>query len=118
MRRVLLLSVGIFFACIALAWAAHTLSIGDQDIPLIEGAVAVDERAQLPLKARCASYKIDLPLRVAVEFYSSFFNTNAFLVIGGIGSDGSFDASVKKESTHFTLRIFKEGGVTRLRFIW
>ena len=112
-------AVFILVACIlivgSIAYAAESVNVSGVSIPLIGGAahsgdMGIDS-------ASVETFVISRPLAEVVAFYSAYFKNNGFLIIGGEDSSG-FNASVKKDSSMFTVKIFAEKEKIILQFVW
>lgn len=111
--------VGVLFSSVLLTClcAAEMVEISGIQIPLIEDAVPIKGKGEQPANANMLVYTVDRPLSQVIKFYESFLKENDFSLIGG-KEDDSFNASVKKGETMFTLRIYSENQQTIIQFIW
>lgn len=98
-------------------YAQEAIDIAGAQIPIMEGAVSAQAEAVPLADTRIAAFTTEKSLDSVVIFYESFFKDNGYLVIGG-KSGGEYNASLKKENTMFTLRIYSESGRTIIQFIW
>ncbi len=100
------------------AYAADSITIAGEQIPLIEGA-APAQAAGAPRvgRATVAAYTTGKPPGEVITFYESFLQNAGFLVIGGQEA-GTYSVSVKKGDAQFSLRIYPAGGKTVIQFIW
>jgi hypothetical protein len=103
---------------LAPAYAADSITIAGEQIPLIEGA-APAQAAGTPRVggATVAAYTTSKSLSEVITFYESFLHHTGFLVIGGQEA-GAFNVSVKKGDAQFSVRIYSAGGNTVIQFIW
>ena len=97
------------------AYAAESVNVSGVGLPLIDGAVHSGDMGVD--SASVETFAISKPLAEVVAFYSAYFKNNGFLIIGGEDSSG-FNASVKKDSSMFTVKIFAENGKTILQLVW
>lgn len=117
-NKILGLSLLFIFTGIILLYGSETIEISGIEIPIIEGAKLFRGLASEPVKGKVIKYAVAKPLSEVVSFYASFLKKNGFSVIGGLDSEGSYNASAKKDKTQFTLLIYAQNGLTRLQFIW
>jgi hypothetical protein len=115
MKKTIFLFLVCFSLFCAIAFAAETVTIHSAVIPLIEGATPAEQSKAANVKVE--KFYVDKPLDEVVTFYSSYLKANGFLIIGGDSPTG-FDASVKKEESMFTLKIYSEKGKTVIQFAW
>ena len=114
--RILLL--GLLFIAFLLSYAsAASVDVRGIKIPLIEGAVFQQEGPEKEAHAQTLIYAVKKPIVEVISFYEQYLSENNFLVIGGRTGNG-FDASVKKDSSMFDLKIYAKGAETILQFIW
>ena len=97
--------------------AAGFVSIGGQDIPLMEGAVALRQESRQAVNLSVRAYAVGWSCEEAFAFYQDFFSSNGFEVVGG-SEAGGYNISVKKSGSLFTLRIYAEQNKTLIQFIW
>jgi hypothetical protein len=115
MKTKILFTFLIFFLILTpLLFAADSVNILGTQIPLIDGAKHVSEREIS--NAKVETFVADKPVSEVVSFYSSYLKVNGFLIIAGEDSAG-FNASVKKDATMFTLKIYPENQKTVIQFI-
>ena len=107
----------VFLQAIA-AQADEVIEILGMKIPVIEGAEQVKETEGVSVKGHIVTFTVEKSLGETVGFYKSFFEQNNFLIIGGMESDGSFNAAVKKGDTQFSLLIYGKNGHTQIQFVW
>lgn len=109
----------IFIISVAISlYGSDSVNISGMQIPLLEGAKPSGSFAEGSVQGKIASFTVNKPLVEVVNFYSSFLQANGFSVIGGEEASGSFNAAVKKDNVQFSLRIYSEGELTYLQFIW
>jgi hypothetical protein len=99
-------------------YANDSINISGMQIPLIEGARIANDSLQGPVQGKIQNFTVNKPLSEVVNFYSSFLQTNGFLIMGGQEASGSFNAAVKKGNVQFSLQIYPEGSSTRIQFVW
>jgi hypothetical protein len=95
--------------------AAESVFISGISLPLVEGALRVPGNGTS--NAKVEKFSTDKPLAEVISFYSEYLKANGFLLIGGENASG-FDASVKKNESMFTLKIYSEKGKTVVHFVW
>lgn len=98
-------------------YAGQAIEISGFGVPLIENAKPVPGEDKQTANFRLATYAVDKPLADVVQFYESFLKENDFLILGPEEENG-FSASVKKDNTMFTLKIYSENKKTIIQFIW
>jgi len=96
-------------------FAVESVNVSGVSLPLVEGAVHSGDMGID--NASVETFTFSKPLAEVVAFYSVYFKNNGFLIIGGEDSSG-FNASVKKDSSMFTVKIFAEKGKTILQLVW
>lgn len=105
----------LILAVSSIALAAGSFTVSGVALPLIEGAV---DHGDLGVdNANVETFVTGKPLAEVVAFYSAYFKDNGFLLIGGEEA-GGFNASVKKDDSMFTVKVFAEKGKTILQFVW
>jgi hypothetical protein len=110
-------AIMLFFA-VCYSGDDRSLDILGMQVPIPGEYVLESLEYDKSIHAQVAAYLIKKPLGAVVSFYQSFLKENAFLVLGGVQPDGSFDASVKKDTVQFFLRIFTNKNSTMVQFIW
>jgi len=99
----------------ASSFASTGINIAGVFIPVIEGASHAEGKATI--NANVETLVVDKPLAEVVAYYSSYLKQNGFMVIGG-ESPGGFDASVKKDNSMFTVKIYSVNNRKVINFIW
>jgi len=114
-RKIGFIVVVLVLIAAPIAYAAESVSVSGVGLTLIEGAVHSGDMGID--NASVETFTINKPLAEVVAFYSAYFKNNGFLIIGGEDPTG-FNASVKKDNSMFTVKIFAEKGKTVLQFVW
>jgi hypothetical protein len=113
--KILILAVIFYLILSNSLFADPGIKISGIQIPLPERSIQKDSR--LTPQARIVTYAVNKPLDEVVRFYESYLKENGFIVIGG-AQEAGFNASVKKDSIMFTIRIYPQDGKTLIQFIW
>ncbi|MCX5705502.1 MAG: hypothetical protein NTZ92_05560 [Candidatus Omnitrophica bacterium] len=113
--KIVFIVVVLVLIAASIVYAVESVNVSGVNLALIEGAVHSGNTGIG--NASVETFTISKPLAEVVAFYSVYFKNNGFLIIGGEDSSG-FNASVKKDSSMFTVKIFVENGKTILQFVW
>ena len=123
----------VFLQAIA-AQADEVIEILGMKIPVIEGAEQVKETEGVSVKGHIVTFTVEKSLgetmayepenligrtvNVSMSNLTGNLRMQNFLIIGGMESDGSFNAAAKKGDTQFSLLIYGKNGHTQIQFVW
>ncbi|RJO64674.1 MAG: hypothetical protein C4540_03140 [Candidatus Omnitrophota bacterium] len=96
---------------------AKMIAVSGTELPIFEDSILVPEETRYSADLKVVTYAVSKPLEEVIAFYESFLKEQGFSCLGG-RREGSFDASVKRGQSMFTLRIYTVQNRTIVQCIW